>query len=116
MRCLYQRQQPVTISIAVKCGDQWAHYESKGHRVLTETGKRLPLISANKALNQKPATKHSVAVGDLGQVRELQLQVHNGKNDVAVLFNQLGFQEKQADKLLQRRGIDRSESNRHQFF
>ena len=93
MRRFNEGKSPITVSVAVKCGDQWAYFESRSQQIQSDTWQVVAFDLQDKSFKSEASNwQHSVAVGDLGQVRELQLQVHNGKNNSAMLFNQLGFQ------------------------
>jgi hypothetical protein len=85
---------PTPLSIALKTGEQWVYYESTTQAIQPGAWQRVS-FNLSKPIFKSEASnwRHAGPVADLGQVRELQLQIHNGKTDATLLINQIGFQD-----------------------
>ncbi len=83
----------IPVSLAVKTGDQWEYYESKA----------VPLVGSNepqriqfdlKAKDWKSKNSgwtHNGSIGNAANIREIQIQFHNGRQEAHVLIDGIGF-------------------------
>ena len=83
----------IPVSLAVKTGDLWDYYESKA----------LPLVGSNepqriqfdlKAKDWKSKNSgwtHNGSIGNAANIREIQIQFHNGRQEAHVLIDGIGF-------------------------
>lgn len=93
MHVLNPGERPAPMSIAVKTGDQWTYFESRAYNVPADNAWHtidFDLAAADfkcAASQWQPNT----TVADPDDVKELQIQVHNGNGAGEVYIDGIGF-------------------------
>jgi len=87
----------VRVGIAVKTGGEWTYYESKPQNVVaTKSGQEFAQLSFDLAAadfkSQASGWAHSARIANLGQVRELQILVHNGSRSASLWVAGIAFE------------------------
>ena len=82
------------ISIAVKTGDSWNYYESVAKTVPADEGwheLQFNLLDQTFKCHKDNYKKHSFAAGDIHDLREFQIQVHNGQEAAELWVDRIHF-------------------------
>jgi len=85
---------PVKFSVAVKSGSDWEYFESRAQTIpADDTWHRVTFDLGGKDFKsaRDKYRSHAFAIADPGDIRELQLQIHNGKSDGDLFINDMGF-------------------------
>lgn len=86
----------VRLGVAVKSGAEWTYFESKPQTVAaTRSGQEFSQLSfdlgASDFKSQASGWAHSARISNLGQVRELQILIHNGTRSASLWIAGIAF-------------------------
>lgn len=86
-------QQPIRLSVAIKCGDRWDYYESRTKSVAKQAvWQQLSFDLKRKDFKSQASDwQHRDAISQPHAVREIQILMHNGKRDGSLMIDGIGF-------------------------
>ena len=85
--------KPVSISVAVKSSDKWIYFESKPWPIKAEQSWQPVVFDllANDFKSEASNWAHTTRIKDPSEIREVQLQIHNQRDDGVLYLNNMGF-------------------------
>jgi len=93
MRVNNPAETPVALSIAVKAGGDWTYFESRNQQVPADSNWHRVEFDLGGSDFKSGASdwQHQAAIDKPEDIRELQLQIHNGRLDGTLFINDMGF-------------------------
>ncbi|NRA36743.1 MAG: hypothetical protein HRU15_01265 [Planctomycetes bacterium] len=89
----------IRISIAVKCGSRWNYFESRTKSVPAQAVWEVMTFDLTRKDFKSQATNwaHKSSIDELHAVREIQILIHNEKEDGMLMIDGIGFSKPQKD-------------------
>ncbi len=83
----------IRLSIAVKCGDRWEYYESRTKTLSKQAVWEQISFDLKRSDFKSQATswQHKDTIKEPHAIREIQILMHNDRNDGTIMFDGIGF-------------------------
>ena len=85
--------KPMRISVAVKCGDRWDYFESRTKTVTPQSVWEEISFDLKRSDFKSQASdwKHEDAINEPHNIREIQILMHNGRENGTLMIDGIGF-------------------------
>ncbi len=89
----------ISLSVAVKTGDNWEYFESRPYPIRPgEDWSQISFdLSGSDFKSESSNWRHSSNIANLHDIKELQVQIHNGRRDGTLYINNMGFAARSGD-------------------